>query len=83
MRWWCREVNVPNLCSTEQSTVALIGIIMWDAVLIWLNGGVSSKADCVVAVPIWHIYFLTIPPPKGNISALNYWLWLHTYDLAL
>ena len=60
MRWWRREVNVPNLSSTEQSTVVLIKIIIWDAVLIWLNGSVFSKVFCVVAAPIWHIYFLTM-----------------------
>ena len=71
MRWWDQEVNVPHLGSTEHSTVLLIEIIIWDAVLIWLNGGVSSKLDCVVVAPIWHAFFLTLPPLKGNISALK------------
>ena len=30
MRWWGQEGNVPNLGSTEQSTVALTEIILWD-----------------------------------------------------
>ena len=46
--WVGREVNVPNLGLATQSTVVLIEIIIWDVVLIWLNGGVSSKVDCVV-----------------------------------
>ena len=50
-------------------TVVLIEITIWDAVLIWLNGGDSSKVYCVVAALIWHIYFLTLPSPKGSISA--------------
>ena len=33
---------MPNLGSTEKSTVVLIEGIIWNAVLIWLNGGVSS-----------------------------------------
>ncbi len=49
MRWWGLEVNVPRLGSTLQSTVVLIKIIIWDAVLIWLNGSVSSQVDSVVA----------------------------------
>ena len=44
------EVNVSNLDSVEQSTVVLIEVIMWDAVLIWLNGGVSTEVDCVVVL---------------------------------
>ena len=56
---------------TDQSTVALIEVIIWDAVLILLNDGVSSKVDCVVTTLIWHINCLTIPPLKGNISALK------------
>ena len=71
MRWWGREINVPNLSSTDQSIVVLVEVIIWDAVLIWFNASVSSKVDCVVEAPIWHIYFLTLPPPKGNISALK------------
>ncbi len=62
---------MPNLGSTDQSTVVLIKIIIWDAVLTWLNGGVSSKVDCIVAAPIWHIYFPTLPPSKVSISALT------------
>ena len=67
--------------STEESTVVLIELIIWDAVLIWLNGGISSTVNCVVAALIWHIYFLTLPPPKGNISALK--LAMVTNDVAL
>ncbi len=54
---------------TDQSTVyvALIEVLIWDAVLILLNDGVSSQVDCFVTTPIWHIYFLTLPPLKGNI----------------
>ncbi len=55
MRWWGWEVSVPNLGSSEQSTVVLIEMIIWDAILISLNGGVSSKVDCVIAAAIWHI----------------------------
>ncbi len=44
MRWWRQEENVPNVGAIEQSTLVLIEIIIWDAVLIWLNGGVSSNA---------------------------------------
>ncbi len=52
---------------TDQSTVTLIAVIIWDAVLILLKYDVSSKVDCVV----WYIYFLTLPPLKGNMSALK------------
>ena len=48
MMWWGQKGNVPNLSSTQQSTMVLIEMITWDAVLIWLNGGVSSNAFCVV-----------------------------------
>ncbi len=62
-----------NLAVTDQSTVALIEVIIRDAVLILLNDGVSSQVevDCVVTTAIWHIYFLTLPPLKGNISAMK------------
>ena len=47
LRRWGRELNVPNLGYTEQSTVVMINFVIWGAVLIWLNGGFSSKVDCV------------------------------------
>ncbi len=63
---------MPNLGVTDQSTVALFEVIIWDiALLILLNDGVSSKVDCVFITPIWHIYFLTLPHLKGNISAVK------------
>ncbi len=55
---------MPNLGVTGQSTVALIEVVIWDTVLILLNDG-------VITTPIWHIYFLNLPPLKGNISALK------------
>ncbi len=39
---WAQET------STVQSTVVLIEIIIWDTVLIQLNGGVSSTMKCVL-----------------------------------
>ena len=51
-------------------TVVFIEIIILDAVLIWLNG-VSSKVDCVVESRFGTFYFLTLPRPKDNISALS------------
>ena len=63
---------MPNLGVTDQSTVALIEVIIWDAVLILLNDGVSSKVDCVVTTPIWHIYFLTLPLLKGPETGYGY-----------
>ena len=48
VRWCGLEINVPNLGFAEQFTAVLIEMIIWDAVLIWLNGGASSKVDCVV-----------------------------------
>ncbi len=32
-----------QIWAQEQSTVVLIEIIIWDAVLIWLNDGISSN----------------------------------------
>ena len=72
---------MPNLGSSEQSTVVLIEIIIWDAVLIWLNSGVSSNVFCVAEPRFWHIFYLTLPPPKGNISALK--LAMVTNEVAL
>ena len=66
-RWWGQEGNVPNLGSTEQSTVVLIEIFICDAVLIWLNGNVSSNAFCVVETRLAHFLPDPIPPPKSNI----------------
>ncbi len=57
-----REVNVPKLHSTLQSTVVLIEITIWDALLIWLNGGVSSKVDCVVIADLAHL----LPDPTTS-----------------
>ena len=41
MRWRGQERNIPNL----GSKVVLIEIIIWDAVLIWLNGDVSQDGE--------------------------------------
>ena len=43
----------------------------WDAAVIWLNDRVSSNVESIVAAPIWHIHFLTLPPLNGDISALE------------
>ena len=52
LRWWGQEGNVPNLGSTERSTVVLIEIIIWDTVLIWLNEGISSS--------VFVLYFVVL-----------------------
>ena len=60
MSWWGRqEGNVQNLGSTEQFTTVLIEIIIWDAVWIWLNGGVFSKVDGLKNIPnfLWGLYY--------------------------
>ncbi len=73
---------MPNLGSSEQSTVILIEIIIWDAVLIYVNNGVSSNDFCVPEPRFWHIFYQTLPPPKGNISVLAM-VTTHTSEAAL
>ncbi len=74
MWWWGREVlvNVSNMGSQNNPINwklsyhlgCRIDVAEW-----WCF--FHSKVVCVVAGPIWYIYFLTLPPPKGNISALT------------
>ncbi len=76
-RWWVREVNVPNLGVTDQYTVALIEVIIWDALLILLNDGVSYLPKCIVLLQrrfdtltswLFHLW-------KAIFQPWN-WLWL-------
>ena len=60
-----------QIWSQQNNSVVLIEIIICDAVLIWLNGGVPSNAFCVAETIFWHISYLTLPPQKGNIAGLK------------
>ncbi len=75
--------NVQNVGSAEQSTVVLIEIIIWNAALILLNGGVYSNAFFVFLRPDLAHFLLgsTMPPLKGNISTLK--LTVDTNEVAL
>ncbi len=60
MSWWGRqEGNVQNLGSTEQFTRVLVSLIVWDAVLIWLNGDDPFKVDGLKNIPnfLWGLYY--------------------------
>ena len=57
--WWGRqEGNVQNLGSTEQFTRVLVSLIVWDAVLIWLNGDDPFKVDGLKNIPnfLWVVW---------------------------
>ena len=85
MKWWGQVGNVANLSSLEQSTMVLIEIIIWDAILIWLNGGVSSNAFRIVEPRFAYFVFMTLSYHLLKaISQLQNWLYgiriLTTHD---
>ena len=47
---------------SENSLVVSIEITIWDAVLIWLNGGVSSKLIVILSTDLAHL----LPDPTTS-----------------
>ena len=57
-----QEGSESNLVDLNRTIHSGIKIIIWDSVLIWLNGGVSSNASCVLRcwAQIWYISSMVI-----------------------